>query len=61
MSKELVELKPCPFCGAPARRKQSFTGNHYIVCGNIYCNVRPSTVPYYRMCDATKAWNKRKG
>lgn len=60
MSKKLVELKPCPFCGGEATRFGNHRNNRYsVACKNDKCVVRPSTLFYDRQCDATKAWNKR--
>lgn len=66
MSKELIELKPCPFCGGKAKRVHEtggfighFISGDFIVCGNSDCKVRPRTISYSRMSDATKAWNRR--
>lgn len=59
MSKKLIELKTCPFCGAKAVRRTKF-GLDFVMCGNSECMVHPATKRYDRMCDATKAWNKRK-
>ena len=61
MPKKLIELKPCPFCGAPAERRRSLIGYFYIQCKNIFCGVRPYTKAFDRQSDATRAWNKRKG
>lgn len=57
MSKKLVELKPCPFCGQEPKRVQS--GLYYVMCANPKCLVSTFTVGYVRMSDATKAWNRR--
>lgn len=63
MSKKLVELKPCPFCGGKAvrvkRDKVYFGESYYVQCNNIKCNVRPCTSAYDRLCDATQVWNRR--
>lgn len=59
MSKKLIELKTCPFCGAKAKRMKRF-GMNFVTCSNTFCLVKPTTIRYDRMCDATKAWNKRK-
>lgn len=58
MSKKLIELKTCPFCGAKAKRMER-CGMNYVMCSNLGCMVIPRTISYDRMCDATKAWNKR--
>ena len=59
MSKKLVELKPCPFCGEVPKHS-IFQGMNYIRCNNDKCLIQPETIDYYRQCDATKAWNTRK-
>ncbi len=60
MGKKLVELKPCPFCGEKPKRLLLADGNRHVVwCRNDKCKVRPVTHAFDRMCDATKAWNRR--
>lgn len=58
MSKKLVELKPCPFCGGEAVRVHSYL-SYRVECANVKCNVRAETYTFDRQTDATKAWNKR--
>ena len=60
MSKKLVSLKRCPFCGGKADRIE-IVGEFYVRCSNPLCRVRPHTEWYDRLTDATKAWNRRKG
>ena len=59
MSKKLVELKPCPFCGAEPRRVTENYRAHRVVCGNLKCRVFVHTEWFDRASDATKAWNRR--
>ena len=61
MSKKLVELKPCPFCGGKAVRQDFGVHGYVVKCDNVACNLFVETYKYDRQCDATRAWNKRKG
>lgn len=50
------ELKPCPFCGEPARIR--FNDVFYAECSNRLCLVHPkvsATTPEV----ATEIWNRR--
>ena len=59
MGKKLVELKPCPFCGAEPKRVKMENGMHYVMCNNLKCRATVVTFAFPRMSDATKAWNRR--
>lgn len=59
-------LKPCPFCGAPARLERLEGGNHpypefSVVCGADYgdCPVSLWTEPAASKEEAIKKWNMR--
>ncbi len=60
------ELKPCPFCGRPARLFTNYrTGTpsgvglhrHQVLCENQHCGQGPDRK---RKVDAIAAWNRRK-
>lgn len=58
----IEKLKPCPFCGEPARiRSEACTGGgvvFYAECGNRLCSVHPwvsATTPVV----AAEIWNRR--
>ena len=57
----MSELKPCPFCGEPARiRSEACTEGviFYAECGNRLCSVHPwvsATTPKV----AAEIWNRR--
>lgn len=59
------KLKPCPFCGAPAKiayfdsaETLSFTYTH-VVCDNPDCWVQPESAGFIDEQSAVKAWNRR--
>ena len=58
MSKKLVKLKPCPFCGEEGKRIE-ICGLKYVQCNNIFCLIRPRTLYCTRYAEAVKAWNRR--
>ena len=60
MSKKLVELKPCPFCGkTPKLYIFTVAQDCYIQCVNSKCKVQPSTILYKRKDACINAWNRR--
>ena len=56
-------LKPCPFCGKPARIVSYGFGisSFYATCGNEHCEVGPSTKYYSDEKEAIEVWNNRPG
>ena len=54
-------LKPCPFCGKPARLVNYGFGisSCYITCSNEECDVVPSTRYYETEIEAMRVWNNR--
>lgn len=58
-----TELKPCPFCGGDAKLRDTTYGNNisaYVVrCGNVDCDVRPTTSYFRVRKDAIERWNRR--
>ena len=58
----MVELKPCPFCGATARLKFGYQNTQaYVECE--VCEARSGiinqSVKYCATDEAVKAWNRR--
>lgn len=51
-----IKLKPCPFCGAKARR-DGFRNTFYVECEKCKCCTQIKA----RMCDAVRLWNRRAG
>ena len=65
-----IELKPCPFCGGKAERKESYkiTGSgklsklipqYYIKCGNKDCGLFVATCNRDTEEEAIEIWNRR--
>ena len=64
-----IRLKPCPFCGNPARIRKSKkeenpnwykNGVFYVVeCSSEYCIMHPKRIATY-LCDAIADWNTRR-
>lgn len=53
---EIVELKPCPFCGGFAGAIKDIYGTHYMIhCNN--CDAK--TKPFMQEEKAVEAWNRR--
>jgi len=62
MPREVIELKPCPFCGALARFRDRIYGlqRHFRVeCGNLHCQVNSHTALFDTKAEAAAAWNRR--
>ena len=59
----MQELKPCPFCGAPAKAAQNFLGQHYVRCVNDRCGAavwRDGTIHRFVTKDEVmQIWNRR--
>ena len=56
----LNELKLCPFCGGEAKVWTNRDGEHYrVACGNVYCDMSPSTDWCKSVALAAGIWNKR--
>lgn len=56
----LNELKLCPFCGGEAKVWMNRDGEHYrVACGNIYCDMSPSTDWCKSVASAAGIWNNR--
>ena len=56
----MVELKPCPFCGATPHLVR--WGNEWAVeCDSNDCFIVPETALYPRQEQAVEAWNRRAG
>lgn len=57
---QMIELKPCPFCGGKARFL-NWKSAWAVECCNDYCCVLPET----EICDTKEAaveiWNRRVG
>lgn len=58
-----LELKPCPFCGAPAKVETITDIFHrttfMAVCGNDDCWCHPASDPCEIRSEAVDAWNRR--
>ena len=62
-----TELKPCPFCGGKAERKETYkiTGSgrlmpqYYIKCGNGRCGLYVATCNRDTKEEAVEIWNRR--
>ena len=58
----MIELKPCPFCGAePNAHTWQWRGKrmHKVHCEKIACLIRPSTNGFDTPGEAAAAWNVR--
>ena len=60
----MIELKPCPFCGAPVTMSYSSRDKtfkiYHSVNDNSYCNIiEPIMLEAVSLTDAAKAWNRR--
>ena len=57
------DLKPCPFCGAPAVVVAShLTGmgmRFYATCTNTVCRIKPTTFFTTEAIKAAEYWNNR--
>lgn len=55
------ELKPCPFCGAPAHLEDADEMGAWVICTSISgeCPVEPVTRHYETPAEAITAWNRR--
>ena len=55
-----TELKPCPFCGAQARRVIGFMGVNFFKCNECGATVSFDDEYYNNhKNEAIKAWNRR--
>ena len=52
-----IELKPCPFCGAPAEMKETCSWDYYVKCTS--CGARTRNHHEYPN-GAANRWNSRK-
>ena len=63
MNEVKIELKPCPFCGAPAIMMISDYGRgnywYQVRCSNVSCNVKPSGPWRTNEVLAADKWNAR--
>lgn len=62
MSKKLVELKPCPFCGGVAELYEHKTFINPLALSGFYikCQGCKVTTAYYKTAkEAIKKWNRR--
>lgn len=63
----MIELKPCPFCGAKPSiipHKTEFKNNPIIYsvgCLNINCFVNPETLTSHLLEGCVEVWNTRDG
>ena len=57
MPRELIELKPCPFCGGAAAPMNVGNGweEYIICCGKCQCG----TAPFKTKEEAAAAWDRR--
>lgn len=58
----MTELKPCPFCGAPAELEGVYMFGStvwFVNCLNPECEIRPGTGHYDTKDEAVKVWNRR--
>ena len=55
------ELKPCPFCGAPAEFCENPHGYHGTGSWAVYCSKGPANVcgDRWTKAEAAEAWNRR--
>lgn len=51
-------LKPCPFCGSPARSYEFSTGDSYVTCTGKACGVSQRYRRRSR-AESARAWNDR--
>ena len=57
---ELIELKPCPFCGREATFwTNADTGGEYAACQSLSCKTIVETYSYDTKEKAAKVWNNR--
>ncbi|MBQ3502504.1 MAG: Lar family restriction alleviation protein [Clostridia bacterium] len=58
----MMELKPCPFCGAkPIISQRPISETLYVECVNRKCKIKPSTEfkGWKNIYKHIAAWNKR--
>ena len=56
---KMNELKPCPFCGANARRTFPYSIVKHKARAGIKCNRCNAYMEYSSYDAAVKAWNRR--
>ena len=57
--KNILYLKPCPFCGKTPQVLGDHRGED-VSCENDDCLVNPGTGEFYKTCEeAAAVWNKR--
>lgn len=56
----LERLKPCPFCGAPARWVERRHGMIAIACGGDDCFISPDTMALYDAASVLIQWQGRR-
>lgn len=57
----MSEMKPCPFCGAPAmlRKHEERIKPFFVRCGNLDCRLIVATDYFATKDEAIEAWNRR--
>ena len=53
------KLKPCPFCGSPAKESFDASNNeHWVLCSNDSCDIQPAASSRI-LNDVREMWNTR--
>lgn len=55
----MTDLKPCPFCGGPARREKENDEYGAVWCDGEACMISPEVISEDSQEDADAAWNTR--